>query len=144
MDTTMKQCPECAEDVREAALKCRYCEYRFEAEPTVSLSRIDAPIDAPKVLQTQQGATAPALPEAGEFDFALAWHADQRPRHRAIRTRDRAIRTCASLVEQETAGACRMSEPTPASQREGHHAAQVGNGFGCGRSFDHRAGRMMS
>jgi Uncharacterised protein family UPF0547 len=39
-DPLTKRCPECAEDVRSEALKCRFCGYRFDlGKPAVPASR---------------------------------------------------------------------------------------------------------
>jgi type IV pilus assembly protein PilA len=36
METDLKQCPECAEEVKAAALKCRYCDFRFDTTHPVT------------------------------------------------------------------------------------------------------------
>ncbi|HEY4344716.1 MAG TPA: zinc ribbon domain-containing protein [Parvibaculum sp.] len=33
--TPVKTCPQCAETVKAAAIKCRFCEYGFDVEPVV-------------------------------------------------------------------------------------------------------------
>jgi hypothetical protein len=54
-----KDCPRCAETVKEAALVCRYCGHDFSSEPTLALR------EAPKLPSLNHTALAKATgPEA--------------------------------------------------------------------------------
>ena len=53
----MKVCPDCAEKVRSAARKCRYCGYRFDRE----LQQPDSVASAPDVPPSADSQPAPTI-----------------------------------------------------------------------------------